>query len=531
MSDTVAIRLNKRCLIENLRFAFPNRYSVVAELLQNARRAGASSVALSYAPKAKRLVVRDDGCGIADLQTLLTLGESGWSEAVRRTEHPFGLGFLQSLYAAERCTVESNGQRVRFDTRAALAGATLRVERAPEARGSSVTLEGVELRELDREIVRMTRGFPIPVHYNGVRLRRPHAPGALPYVATSIGPVHVAGLEDGAVTRETAVYLQGFMIEGPVLFGSPCNVVHLDPVAFRARLPDRDRLIDHDAQIERVEAVLAALWRERLVAAKRVATPEVFAAHAFRAAMLWGHLDLFNDVPLLPEGVLRRIAGYPRRSEDGGTEFLVPYRRTLSRGEVESARMKLAALAPFDDESGARWMYARERGLLVFDGWALAPQHWAHAYVRMLDDEPVSIEALGPGPRTSLAGRRIEVSVATCEAVEIRVGDDRVVVRDDAVYRPGDNTILVPEGESLGQAVRQVASYVDANGDRCETDEAADAAALAEAIALLRSTNPAGAFLRLIAEARPERYPSLRGKRFTVEVGESRHEHRVASEA
>ncbi len=48
MTETVAIRLNKRRLIENLRFAFPNRYSVVTELLQNARRAGATCVDLTY---------------------------------------------------------------------------------------------------------------------------------------------------------------------------------------------------------------------------------------------------------------------------------------------------------------------------------------------------------------------------------------------------------------------------------------------------------------------------------------------------
>jgi hypothetical protein len=132
-------------------------------------------------------------------------------------------------------------------------------------------------------------------------------------------------------------------------------------------------------------------------------------------------------------------------------------------------------------------------------------------------------------------GRRIEATVLACEAVEVGVGDDRVVIRDDAVYRSGDNTILVPENESSGKAVRQVSNYLDRKGDWCEADECADAAALAEAITLLRSTNPAGAFLRLIAANRfdqnaPERYPSLRGKRFTVEVGETPHEHRVASE-
>jgi hypothetical protein len=79
--------------------------------------------------------------------------------------------------------------------------------------------------------------------------------------------------------------------------------------------------------------------------------------------------------------------------------------------------------------------------------------------------------------------------------------------------------------------VRQASSYVDERNHWQEEDEQADAAALGEAIALLRSTNPAGALLRLLAEAKPERYPSLRGRRFTVELGATHEEHRVASEA
>jgi len=531
MSETVAVRLSRRRLIENLRFAFPDRHSVVTELLQNARRAGASCVSVTHDAKAKRLVVRDDGCGIADFQTLLTLGESGWSEAVQRTEQPFGLGFLQSLYAAGSCCVESRGQRVRFDTRAAFAGARVGVERGTAARGTTVTLEDIELPRLDREIARMTRGFPIPVQYNGVALRRPHAPDALPYVKTSVGWVYLVGLETGAASYETAVYLQGLMIGGPALLGLPCNVVHLDPGVFQARLPDRDRLMDEDAALRRVHEVLRSLWRDRLTAAKRVATPEVFVERCFRAAGLWGHLDLFNDVPVLPEGLAQRIEGYPRHETCRDDGYLVPFRRALTRAEVEGGRLRLACLGAFDERTGVRWMYARERAYLVVSPSALDGEHWVHTHVRELEEEEMSIETVNPGLRTTFRGRRIEVSVLTCEAVEIRVGGDRVVVREDAVYRPADNALLVPEGEISGKGVRQVSDYVDANGDWCEAEERADSAALADAIALLRSPNPAGAFLRLIAEARPERYPGLRGKRFRVEVGDTPHAHRVAAES
>lgn len=168
MNDTVMVRLNKRRLIETFRFAYPNRHSVLAELLQNARRAGASAVHVRYDADAKRLTVTDDGCGVSDFQTLLTLGESGWSEEVRRTEQPFGLGFLQSLYVAEHCCVESGGRRLRFDTRAALNGAMLGVERGRDLPGTTVTLENVALPQLDRVIARLARGFPLRVSFNGV---------------------------------------------------------------------------------------------------------------------------------------------------------------------------------------------------------------------------------------------------------------------------------------------------------------------------------------------------------------------------
>ncbi len=276
---------------------------------------------------------------------------------------------------------------------------------------------------------------------------------------------------------------------------------------------------------------MRSLWRDRLAAAKRVATPEVFVERCFRAAALWGHVDLFNDVPVLPEGLLQRIDGYPRHEgyDDGG--YLVPFRRALTRAEAKGGRLRLACLGAFDEGTAVRWMYARERAYLVVAPSALDGEHWIHAHVRELEEEDASVETVNPGLRTTFRGRRIEVSVLTCEAVEIRLGGDRVVIRDDAVYRPVDNTLLVPEGEFTGKGVRQVSSYIDGNGEWCETEERADCSALADAIALLRSPNPAGALLRLIAEAQPERYPSLRGKRFTVEVGDTPHEHRVAAES
>lgn len=69
-------------------------YDVVCELFQNARRAGAKDIAVTIidAGDASYLQVVDDGHGIADPASMVTLGRSGWSDDTRRAEDPAGMG-------------------------------------------------------------------------------------------------------------------------------------------------------------------------------------------------------------------------------------------------------------------------------------------------------------------------------------------------------------------------------------------------------------------------------------------------------
>ncbi len=103
----VQVRVNERGALRNGRFAFTNKLTpftnkltLVSELLQNARRAGATQVTIVHDATARRLTVIDNGCGIEDFQRLLTFNESGWDEDTIRTEHAFGLGFSKCLYAS-----------------------------------------------------------------------------------------------------------------------------------------------------------------------------------------------------------------------------------------------------------------------------------------------------------------------------------------------------------------------------------------------------------------------------------------------
>ncbi|MDI1296149.1 MAG: ATP-binding protein, partial [bacterium] len=69
---------------------------VLNELLQNSRRAGATGVTLELqgSDGAPILVVTDDGSGIDDPAALLTLGYSGWDDAVAHREDPAGMGMF-----------------------------------------------------------------------------------------------------------------------------------------------------------------------------------------------------------------------------------------------------------------------------------------------------------------------------------------------------------------------------------------------------------------------------------------------------
>lgn len=107
--NEVTLKVNQQALVRHLKFGFMRPSTVLGELMQNARRAKAIWVAFHYEEAAGRLIVEDNGIGIADLQRLLTIAESGWDAETVAREHPFGMGFLAVVYAAEHLTIESGG--------------------------------------------------------------------------------------------------------------------------------------------------------------------------------------------------------------------------------------------------------------------------------------------------------------------------------------------------------------------------------------------------------------------------------------
>jgi hypothetical protein len=524
----IQVRINEEGALRNQRFAFTDRFTLVSELLQNARRAGATSIAINHDAEAGTLTVRDNGGGIDDFQKLLTFNESGWDEPTCDAENPFGIGFSKCLYAASRCIVRSRGQCADFDTASALARTPIDVTESAEAptEGTQIELHGVDLPDLASRIATLCAGFPVPVCFNGKALERPHAPDRLPLTATPIGGLHLCGTRDGEDSHDTLVYLQGFCVLRPIYHRAErANVLHLDARQFMARLPDRDKLIDEDRQRKRIDTALRAEWRRVLEDAKRTLAAEVFVDRFYSALRGWGHLDLLNDIDALPAAVFDEICGYPYQEGSGDRDYLRTVAAAPSRAAIEAGFVKLCSIESLDDANAGRWMFARATGCLLFNLGGLHHEHWVQAHLRYLDDEPVAVEPLGERVRCTLEGRWIWPDVVLCATVRVNVGNDSVDITDAGVHH--DEVLYIPDGERSGEPVRQVSNFTDENEQFLESDLDADRDALADLIRRLRSVDPKDTLDSLLHELKLERYPVLHGRQFRLSVGSGPNGHAV----
>lgn len=515
----IQVRINEEGALRNQRYAFTDRFTLVTELLQNARRAGAKHIVIDHQAENQMLRVRDDGQGIDDLQKLLSFHESGWDQATVVQERALGIGFTKCLYAAARVVVASGHQRVNIDTAAALRREAFEVEITAQAfSGTAVELHGVEIADLAQRMETLCEGFPVDVVFNGQRLERRYAEDHLPLMSTPIGEVHVAGNRSGKASRHTLVFLQGFCVERSTYYSADAiNVVHLDPQQFLARLPDRDTLIDADQQLQRIYTQIRQSWRTILEVARTQLAPTQFFETYFDAMCEWGHVDLLNDMDELPAALFDRIVGYPIQASHGQRDFVGPVAVAPSRQDIEQGAVTLVSLGSPDSDNTGHWMLARHKQWLLVQTHVLDAAHWLRPYVRHVEEREAHIEPQAEKARATLEGRWVWPLVILCQSVRIRVGADEAEIVGEGVCCDGD--ILIPAGETSGEPVRQLSDFVDEHDQVHDDDMEADGDALADLVRRLRSTDPVATFQSLLESLHLGKYPLLHGRRFAVTVG------------
>ena len=89
---TIQAQVNPRLLTKANRLFTGSLSGRIIEILQNARRAGATEVEITN--QAAIVTVRDNGRGIGDFSRLLDLGGSGWEDTFEQSEDPAGVGLF-----------------------------------------------------------------------------------------------------------------------------------------------------------------------------------------------------------------------------------------------------------------------------------------------------------------------------------------------------------------------------------------------------------------------------------------------------
>lgn len=526
-----------------LKTQFTTSTTFVSELLQNARRAGATCVHIEYEPASGLMTVNDDGCGIKDFKNLFVGYQSGWGEDVIEREQPFGVGFMAAALSSEQVVIHSLDQRVCFDGDDPF-DKPVTVYEAPYRAGTEIRLQlRQELRHSMEEWTQILRdlvlGFPIPVHFARTPLPRPYAIGqGLAFRATALGELYLEGWEACRPTSRRftpTLYCQGLPLHVRRGSTNPTSVLHVNTMRFRARSPDRDVLHEADRNEPIIEDAVFKLWQERLAQRRTELAPQEFVDQHWRLCIYLKLPDLLRDMPLsatmltrLSEPVClidsRRASPSPWDQAplpDPGSLIIHDVGDNDYFGDQDDPPAPLASV------------YALTRNLPMLE-WDVPQTHWASQEAVDLLDPSVGLayEIHGGGEPQRFVGRSVSPLVQLCDGYTIsfrpvpscsvplsrREQLKPITVKNIAVYDNQTDLLIVPAECHDGQsALEQMSSYED--DERFQADDFdEDYEALAGFIASLRANSPEQYLRALLRPIRPN-VEMLGNHKFQVSYG------------
>ena len=184
---TIRARVHDGAIDRVTRFFANSLADSFVEILQNARRSGATRLDVATEPNPEggvTVTVTDDGAGIADPAVLLSFGESGWDAATAQREDPAGIG----VYALSKrgCSISSrprsfDGEPVRgwcvTLTPECFLGkeeaVVLHDDEAPWPYGTAISFMANEtLQAIEAAVAGAARHCPLPVTFNGESVER-----------------------------------------------------------------------------------------------------------------------------------------------------------------------------------------------------------------------------------------------------------------------------------------------------------------------------------------------------------------------
>lgn len=397
---------------------FTNRFKTISELVQNSRRAGASGIKIAFeeANEMLNISVEDDGCGIADLNALLTLSESGWGEEVTNSDNPFGMGFISTMFSAQRVDVYSNGQSISINTAEALAlndiGDFMPCDDAP-TRGTKVVLHGVckteETRQLIYKIEQMAKYSSLPIFFNEVELSRPYTLERLSQihrvVDTPFGQLVLCNNFSTSIT----IVLQDACIYSSYTYRSDTNYLFANHTV-KARMPDRDVILNEEETIKSINQWIMQFYADELkLTREQLQNDTLFVEQNFEAIVQFAK-PMLNDIDYLPAHAFWGHS-YPTLREDHNTD---------SVNETELNK-ESASKAIITADTYSAWESPLVANFLYFSGamtlrHGLDAGHWITPFIiASMQDSDIEVHCSGV--------QTVPISLDFAESCDLHLAD------------------------------------------------------------------------------------------------------------
>lgn len=409
MTTSIQVQANLPGLLRSMRTAFADTSSVLTELLQNARRAGASRVDITTDETG--VTVRDDGAGVDQFGALIQLATSGWDQSVTDSDAPFGVGFFACFYVSDTVSVRSTGGSVHFDSQRVLNAESFEIDREDAiASGTEVRLFGADVADQAmRDINKACRGLDLTVTMNGETVDNPHAASRLRAegwtgIGFEFGTVWL-DLRRPAASIAGQLYLQGVGIKDAR--SDARRIVHLSPNIQLSGFPDRTRLYGGEESKRQIIRVADQAVDDYVVELLGYCDPEDFATldTLLQACRGKDAKSAFNDYGFVPSDSLYV-------PEDESDYSLVRthciWRRDglITKSEMDAGEVRVVDFQDCDAGINER-LYALAGEALVL-AKTLPKGHWLYrhpGFMRVIDDNPaVSVKAKASTDSAQLMG-------------------------------------------------------------------------------------------------------------------------------
>lgn len=405
------LSINEGRTIANLGSVFSNSSTVLSELVQNSRRAGATSVTVTTGDVdgTPFLSLEDNGCGIASFDSLFALSESNWSSDVVEKDAPYGMGFFSTLFAAKTVKIESNGLSLTLDSESAIKmedfGEPVVSSEAP-AVGTRITLLGFN-GKAESAFEHIAKHSSLNITFNGKALDNSLnfnvLASAYPVINTPFGKLVLR--EDFTINCSIVVQEMSIStIEKKSYYYEPNNVLFVDNNKVKVRMPDRNAIIDNDAFEAGLIAYLNDYFKGVLIKKREEINDDAVFLDKYHAQVWKYAQELLSDMYYLPISLFSYINMPSLRNPDFRSEYyLAPsraYTNIISQSELSEQFIVTDKYALDEGHHPLCALFLRSSGAMRFkqsvDHGSFFKEHWINDFIQTLDLNDLTVELVNP---------------------------------------------------------------------------------------------------------------------------------------